>query len=147
MGRTHGTEVEPTPEVAVLHFKQTEKVKDGPSMDRFQPDFSENHPERSLWNICLVKVFMNNYVQKGLLINEVKEVSWFFMEHLTLLQVEHERKSRTAASGRGMADDKFQRCQRIEECKKTVRSTPFCTCNHTDTFDQIAVSTSGFEVN
>jgi len=33
MGRTRGTEVEPAPEAAVLHFKQTEKVKDGPSVD------------------------------------------------------------------------------------------------------------------
>jgi len=147
MGRTRGTEVEPAPEAAVLHFKQTEKVEDGPSVDRFQPDFSENRPERSLWNIRLVEVFTNDYVQKGLPVNEVKEVSRFFMEHLTSLRVEHERKSRTAASGRGTADDEFQRRRRIEERKKTVRSTPFCTCNHTDTFDQIAVTTSGFEVN
>ena len=33
MGRTHGVEVEPAPEVAVLHFKLTGKVEDGPSTD------------------------------------------------------------------------------------------------------------------
>ena len=55
-------EVEPTPEAAVLHFKQTEKVEDGPSVDRFQPDFSEKNPERSLWNHRLVDVFTNDYV-------------------------------------------------------------------------------------
>ena len=147
MGRTCGIEVEPAPEAAVLRFKQTEKVEDGPSVDRFQPDFSEIRPERSLWNLRLVEVFTNDYVQKGLPVNEVKEVSRFFMEHLTSLRASHQRKSRTAASGRGMAHDEFQRRRRIEERKKTVRSTFFCTCNHTDTFDQIAATTSGFKVN
>jgi len=75
MGRTRGIEVEPAPEAAVLHFKLTGKVKDGPSADQFQPDFSEKGPEKSLWNHRLVKVFTNDYVQKGLLVNEVKEVS------------------------------------------------------------------------
>jgi len=148
MGRTHSTEVEPTPEAAVLHFKQTEKVKDGPSVDQFKPDFSEKHLERSLWNLCLVEVFTNDYIQKGLPVNKVKEVSQFFMEHLTTLQARHQRMSRTAASGRGMADDKYQRDQRIKECKKTVSYPPFCTHNCTDTFDQITTTnTSGLEAN
>ena len=147
MGRTRGIEVEPAPEAAVLHFKQTEKAEDGPSVDQFRPDFSEKRPERSLWNLRLVEVFTNNYVQKGLPVNEVKEVSQFFLEHLTSLQARHQRKSRTAASGRGTVHDEFQRRRRIEERKKTVSPAPFCTCNHTNTFDQIAATTSGFEVN
>ena len=133
MGRTYGIEVEPTPEVAVLHFKQTEKAKDGPSVDEFQPNFSEKHTGRSLWNLHLVEVFTNDYVQKGLLVNKVKEVSQFFLEPLTSLQARHQRKSRTAASGRGMVYDDFQRCQRVEKCKKNYKINPFCTCNYTDT--------------
>ena len=62
MGQTCSTKVKPAPEAAILHFKDTEKVKDGPSVDLFQPDFSEKCPERSLWNLCLVEVFMNDYI-------------------------------------------------------------------------------------
>ncbi len=124
MGRTRGVEVEPTPEAAVLHFKLTGKVEDGPSADQFQPDFSEKGPEKSLWNHCLVKVFMNDYVQKGLPVNEVKEVSQYFMSHLKSLQDTYQKKSTTAPSGRGTVHDDVQRWRRIEECKKTVKSTP-----------------------
>jgi hypothetical protein len=35
MKRTCSIEVEPAPEVAVLHFKQTEKAEDGPFIDQF----------------------------------------------------------------------------------------------------------------
>lgn len=125
MGRTCDIEAEPAPEAAVLHFKQTGKAEDGPSVDRFRPDFSEKRPERSLWNLRLVEVFTNDYVQKGLPLKEVKEVSRFFLEHLTSLQARHRRLSRTAASGRGTVHDEFQRRRRIEERKKTVRSIPF----------------------
>src|SRR6267142_1417392 len=117
MGRNRSIEAEPTPEATVLHFKHAGKVKDGPSVDRFQPDFSEKHPERSLWNLCLVEVFTNNYVQKGLLVNKVKEVSWYFMTYLRSLQDMHQRKSTTASSGRLTVHDEVQRHQRIEERK------------------------------
>jgi hypothetical protein len=124
MGRTRSIEVEPAPETAVLHFKHTGKVEDGPSVDQFQPDFSEKRPERSLWNLRLVEVFTNDYIQKGLPVNEVKEVSRYFMTYLTSLQDTHQKKSKTASSGRGTVHDEVQRRQRVEERKKTVRSTP-----------------------
>jgi len=124
MGRNRSIEAEPAPEATVLHFKHTGKVEDGPSVDRFQPDFSEKHPERSLWNLRLVEVFTNDYVQKGLPVNEVKEVSRYFMTYLRSLQDTHRRKSTTASSGRGTVHDEVQRHRRIEERKKTVRSAP-----------------------
>ena len=124
MGRTSGTEVKPAPEAAVLHFKHTGKVEDGPSVDRFQPDFSEKRPTISPWNLRLVEVFTNDYVQKGLPVSEVKAVSQYFMEHLSSLQDMHRKKSTAASSGRGTAYDDVKRRRRIEERKKTVKSTP-----------------------
>jgi len=124
MRRTRGTEVEPAPEAAVLYFKHTGKAEDGPSVDEFQPDFSEKCPEKSLWNHRLAEVFTNDYVQKGLPVNEVKEVSRYFMTYLRSLQGTHQKRSTAAPSGRGTVHDEVQRRQRIEERKKTVRSTP-----------------------
>jgi len=71
----------------------------------------------------LVEVFTNDYVQKGLPVNEVKEVSQYFMSHLKSLQDMHQKKSTTAPSGRGIVHDDVQRWWRIEECKKTMKST------------------------
>ena len=72
----------------------------------------------------VVEVFTNDYVQKGLPVNEVKEVSRYFMTYLRSLQDTHRRKSTTASSGRGTVHDEVQRHRRIEERKKTVRSAP-----------------------
>lgn len=124
MGRTRGIEVEPAPEAAVLHFKRTGVVEDGPSADRFQPDFLENSPDKSLWNRRLADVFTDDYIQKGLPVNEVKKVSEYFMSHLKSLQDTHRKKSTTSPSGRGTVHDDVQRRRRIEERKKTVKSTP-----------------------
>jgi len=52
---------------------------------------------------------MNDYVQKGLLVNEVKEVSQYFMSHLKSLQDMYRKKSTTAPSGRGTVYDDVQR--------------------------------------
>ena len=124
MGKTRSIEVKPAPEAAVLHFKHTGKVEDGPSVDRFQPDFSEKRPDKSPWNLRLAEVFTNDYVQKGLPIDEVKVVSQYFMRYIWSLQDAHRQASTTAPSGRGTVRDEVQRRRRIEERKKTVRSTP-----------------------
>ena len=124
MGRSRGVEVEPAPEAAVLHFKHTGKVEDGPSVDQFQPDFSEKCPEKSLWNLRLAEVFTNDYVKNGLLVEEVKELSQYFMRYLMSMQSTHQKKSTATSSDRETVHDEEQRHQRIEECKKTVRSTP-----------------------
>lgn len=124
MGRTRGVEVESAPEAAVLHFKHTGKAEDGPSADRFLPDFSEKSPHKSLWNHRLAEVFTDDYVQTGLPVNEVKKVSEYFMSHLKSLQDTHRKKSTISPSGRGTVHDDVQRRRRIEERKKTVKSTP-----------------------
>lgn len=134
MGRTSSNEVEPAPEDAVLIYKRTGKDEDGPSMDRFQVDFSGGHPEKSPWNLCLAKIFANDYTKHGLPLCELKEVTKFFLTYIHSLQTTHRRVARTAASGRGRVS-KGTSGGRIREHKKSVRSLSPLLYNYTDTFD------------
>ena len=62
MERTHNDKVKPAPKEAILKFKDTSNVEDGPSKDLFQADLSESRPTNSPWNLCLAEIFVDDYV-------------------------------------------------------------------------------------
>jgi hypothetical protein len=66
IGRTCSDKVEPALEKTVLKYKHTGKNEVGPSIDLFQPDFSERFPEKSPWNIHLAEIFANDYAKSSL---------------------------------------------------------------------------------
>ena len=138
MGRTgsNKVQVEPAPEDAVLIYKRTGKDKDGPSVDRFQVDFSGGRPEKSPWNLRLAEIFANDYTKRGLPLRELKEVTQFFLTYIHSLQTVHRRAARTAASGSGSRRvSEGTSGGRIRERKKSVRSLSPLLYNYTDTFD------------
>ncbi len=132
MGRKRGDKVKPAPEEAVLKYKSTHKEEDGPSKDRFQPDFSERCPENSLWNLCLANIFENDYVTKGHPIHQVKDVSKYFLTYLRSLQSTHRKMVTTATTGSGTVHKEGSRRNRIEKHRKSVRLGPLLY-GHTDT--------------
>jgi hypothetical protein len=144
MGRTRSDKIEPAPEEAIIKYKRTGKDEDGPSMDLFRADFSERYPENSPWNIRLADIFVNDYTQKGHPFCQLKEVSDYFFTYLQSLQRTHGKVATTAPSGRGMGHEEHSRRSRIQQRKKTVRSSSALLFNHADTFDQI---TSGSNIN
>jgi hypothetical protein len=96
-------------------------VEDGPSKDLFQPDFSETCAEKSLWNICLLEIFENDYVQKHLPIVKVKDVAKYFLTYLQSLQTSHRKMTTATNIAGGMAYKEASKRIRIEKCKKSVR--------------------------
>jgi hypothetical protein len=124
MGKQRGDKADPAPEEAVLKYKTTRKDEDGPSKDRFQPDFSEKRPETSQWNIRLAEVFQNDYVQKGQPVGEVKDVTKYFLTYLGTLQSTRRKMTTNATTGTGSVHDNASRRNRIEKRKRSVRSTP-----------------------
>src|SRR6267154_2115749 len=66
MRRTQNDTPEPAHKEAINKYKSTRNVEDRPSKDRFLPDFSKTHLEKSLWNIRLLEIFENDYVQEHL---------------------------------------------------------------------------------
>lgn len=124
MKRTRNDKPEPAHKEAVHRYKTTGNVEDGPSKDRFQPDFSETRAQKSLWNIRLSEIFENDYVQNHLPIVEVKDVAKFFLTYLQSLQTSH-RKMTTATNTAGeTVYKKDSKGNRVEKRKQTVRSTP-----------------------
>ena len=76
---------EPASMEDIVKYKSTLKAEDGPSIDYFKVDFSENSPEHSPWNLQLCDIFVDDYVKQGLPISEVKSLSAFFMTYLATL--------------------------------------------------------------
>jgi hypothetical protein len=124
MGRKHGDKVKPAPEEDVLKYKSTHKEEDGPSKDRFQPDFSESCPENSPWNLCLANIFENDYVAKGHPILQVKDVSKHFLTYLRSLKSTHRKMATTATTGSGTVHEEGSRRNRIEKRRKSVSLGP-----------------------
>jgi hypothetical protein len=119
MGRsTSNTPPEPASMEAILNYKSTLKDEDGPSMDHFHANFSEQSMERSVWNHHLSEIFVQDYVKKGLPISEVKKLPNFFMTYLETLQAAN-RKT-TATAERVQAYKEASQRNRIEKRKKTV---------------------------
>ena len=139
MGRIGSNKIEPTPKDAVLNYKHTGKDEDGPSMDRFRADFTGGHPENSLWNIRLAKIFTNDNMRCALPFCKMKEVTHFFLAYIHSLQTAHQKVARIAASKKGNVSKGISR-GRIRECKKSVRLLSPLLYNYTDTFDEIISS-------
>lgn len=89
MRRAQNDKSEPANEEAINRYKSTGNVEDGPSKNQFQSDFSESRAEKSLWNIHLLEIFENNYVQNYLPVVEVKDVAKYFLTYLQLLQTSY----------------------------------------------------------
>ncbi|KAI0288346.1 hypothetical protein BC826DRAFT_1107756 [Russula brevipes] len=117
MGMARGSHVppEPAPQEDILKHKSTLNNEDGPSKDKFRADFSETHPENSLWNRRLAEVFVDDYLQKGLPFGEVKDLPSYFMTYLQTLQLTRRRRTSTTAS---MEEQASQR-NRVEKRKHT----------------------------
>lgn len=112
------TPPEPAPKEDINRFKSTHDAEDGPSLGRFQMDFSENNPENSAWNCQLRDVFVEDYAKKGLFFTELKKVPVFFMAYLGTLQDAHRKMTGTGKQKR--AYKKAAQRNRIEKRKKTV---------------------------
>lgn len=109
---------EPAPKEVIDKFKSTHDAEDGPSLERFQMDFSENKPEHSAWNCRLREIFAKDYVKSHRPINELDNVRVFFMAYLGTLQDAHRKM--TAPRERKQAYKKAAQRNRIEKRKKTV---------------------------
>ena len=136
MGRIGSNEIEPASEDAVLNYKHTGKDEDGPSVDRFQADFTGGNPENSPWNIRLAEIFTNDYMRCALPFREMKEVTHFFLTYIHSLQTAYRKAARIAASEKGKVSKGILR-GRIRERKKSVRSLSPLLYNYTDTFNEI----------
>jgi len=122
MGRTPNDKPEPADEEAINKYKSTGNVEDGPSKDQFQPDFSETHAERSLWNIRLSDIFENDYIQRHLPVVEVKDVAKYFLTYLQSLQTSHRKMTTATNIAGGTAYEETLQRIRIEKRKRNVRS-------------------------
>jgi hypothetical protein len=126
MGRTCNDRPEPAPSEAVNKYKRTGKKEDGLSKDLFQANFSEATPEKSLWNLHLADIFVDEYVQECYPIGQVTNISKFFFIYLQILQASHLNSTTASSTGRGTVHNDVAKCQRIEQHKISVRSSPHC---------------------
>ena len=144
MKRTITDKPEPANKEAIDKYKSTGNVEDGPSNDQFQPDFSETHAERSLWNIRLSEIFVNDYTQKRLPFVEVKDVAKYFLTYLQSLQTTYRKMIPATNITRGTAYEELSKRTRREKRKKNVRlsSLPFYVYVHTLSTTTSASSTN-----
>jgi len=123
LGRTRGDKIETlrqVPNETAFKYKSTGKEEDGPSVDLFQPDFSERCPENSPWNIRMAEIFADDYIKKGLPFDQLRDLSNYFLTYLRTLKTTH-RKMATDPSGEGTVYERASKCSRIQSRKLSVR--------------------------